>query len=475
MGQLVAGAAHVDITPPLGLEHGAWAARHGLADGVHDPLLAQALVLDDGSTSLAIVTADLTFIGRELADEVRHLAEKLTGIPGRNILLNAAHNHSAPRLATGAGIRALAEASGFARYAALLPELIAGTVYGAHRRRQPARTGSSTGSARGIAINRVNRDKAIDESVPVLRVDSENGETIAVLASVGCHATTMAGQTLLWNADFVGPLREAVTRNSPGAEVLFLQGCAGDVAPWNYWFGNFAAKAHTFENRDAFGRTLAAEILRVLPNITTNGALGLTVRDEILQLRRRRIAWDLAAIKRHQDMVERGASEIYPEVWAPEVHTANSAQLFPLEYQRAAIAMYSDMAARVDEPLAAEIQGLAIGEAGFLGTPFELFSELGMQIRKSSPFETTFVLGYCNDYLGYLPTSQDLDLVNGVSLDDILDQDRYRWAYGITNSNVERGEAERLVEHCGHMLGQVFDQTNEQRPQTQRHQQPRLD
>jgi hypothetical protein len=236
-----------------------------------------------------------------------------------------------------------------------------------------------------------------------------------------------------------------------------------------------AAKPHTFENRDAFGRTLAAEILRVLPSITTNGALRLTGRHEILQLRRRRIAWDLAEIQRHQDMVERHASETYPDVWAPEVHTANSAQLFPLAYQRAAIAMYSDMAARVDEPLAAEIQGLAIGEAGFLGTPFELFSAPGMQIRKSSPFKTTFVLGYCNDYLGYLPTSQDLDLVDGISLDDILDQDRYRWAYGITNSNVERGEVERLVDYGVRVLGQVFDETHEQRSQTQRHEPPRLD
>jgi hypothetical protein len=451
MGRIMAGVAAVDITPPLGLEPGAWRLRTGRADAVAEPLLAQALVLDDGARRLAIVATDLLWITRDLAAATRRRVRELTGIPPEAVLLNASHNHSAPVLIETDSVKALVPMGGYERYAAALPERVAGAVYGASAHLRPAAIGHAAGRAPGLSVNRVDPRRPVDDTVAVLRVDGP-ADPLAVLVAFACHGTCVGGQTLHWSADFPHALRTAVRRDVPAAEVLFLQACGGDIAPLDYWFGNAAATPHGFPARDRVGAGLAAEVCRLLPAIGTAAEADLRAESRVVALRRRRLPWSDAALEEVDRRLAAQVEPPYPAAWPDDVHTATSAQRFPLHYQRGALRMYQDMRRRQDVPVEAEVQVLGLGDAALVGVPFELFSGPGRALRERSPFPATAVLGYCNDYLGYLPPTADLDRVADVPLEAVLDQARYRWAYGITNTNVDRGEIDRLLAAAADLL-----------------------
>jgi hypothetical protein len=380
-----------------------------------------------------------------------------TGIPESAVLLNASHTHSGPPLDLGNGVSWTAQDPEHGRYAAVLPELIAGAVYGAYYARRAARVGSGSGHAPGVSVNRVLHEEPVDDSVQVLRVDALDGSPMAVLGSFACHGTCMGGHVPDWNADFAAPLRLAVERGlSAIVECLFLQGCAGDIAPWDFWMGNPRPRTHSYANRDELGERVGNEMARVAGEVQTTADARVAASSRLLPMRRRQLSWDQPEL----DLIERSLrnqpNPDYPELWADHVHTVNSAQLFPLSYQRGAVGMYQNMRARRDEPLQAEVQAVAIGDAAIVANPFELFNGPGLDIRARSPFSgATFVLGYSNDYLGYLPRTADFSKIVGVPLEEILDQDQYRWAYGMTNTHVELGEIDKLIDASAEALHEV--------------------
>jgi len=452
---LSAGVARVDITPPLGTPVGCWAARRALAQGVHEPLVAQALVLSDGEHSAAIVATDLVFVSAELARVVREHVAGLTGIPQRAISVHASHNHSAPSLVRGSTVGGLPDIPEFGRYADALGDLLSGAAYAAWRRLEPARLGAAVGRVEGVSNNRVDRTRGVDDSLTVLRIDRADGRPLAAVVSFAVHPISVGGVTIEWDAEYIAPLRAAVEAAIPGVECLFLQGCAGDVAPYDWWFGNYQASRHGYELRDRLGRTIGEHAVGLYGAIHCDGEVPVASETTWLDLRRRRHAYSAEELDELAAELDGDPGSDWPEVWSPEVHTMTSAQMFPRTYQQGAVRMYRDMIERADEPVATQVVGIRAGDAAIVTNPFELFNAVGSRIKERSPFGTTIAAAYANDYAGYLPETSDLDLVEGVPLRAILNQDEWRWAYGITNTNVDRGEVDRLVDESVALLGRL--------------------
>src|SRR5450432_3305810 len=94
--QLLVDAFEVDITPQIGLPMDGYTARKRVNQGVHDPLLAQILVLDDSRKRLSIVALDVMAVSAVFTDKLRtSLAAVLQTTPDA-ILICASHTHAAP-------------------------------------------------------------------------------------------------------------------------------------------------------------------------------------------------------------------------------------------------------------------------------------------------------------------------------------------------------------------------------------------
>ena len=52
------------------------------------------------------------------------------------------------------------------------------------------------------------------------------------------------------------------------------------------------------------------------------------------------------------------------------------------------------------------LQAFRIGDLGVCAMPFEVFVEIGLEIKAESPLGQTFVISHANGSYGYLPTAE---------------------------------------------------------------------
>src|SRR5260370_4444244 len=140
MGQLLAGAARIKLDPPLGLAMVGYGNRVGRATGVHDELAAQAIVLSDGASKVAIAGVDVLAIGKRIADDIRECVAAKSDIDADAIMVCATHTHSGPAFnifATPHVEAKLADGRSL-EWERALPEKIASAIIRANENLEPA-------------------------------------------------------------------------------------------------------------------------------------------------------------------------------------------------------------------------------------------------------------------------------------------------------------------------------------------------
>jgi neutral ceramidase len=390
---VLVGFAQTDITPPVGsLIPGGF--RRVVSTGVHDPLHATAAVLDDGERLVAIISVDALSVKSSLVAEARRQIQKACNIPPENVLIAATHTH------TGGPIADVFESEADPNYCAFVASQIARAVEQGMETRRPAFVGIGVGTASGLAFNRrfvmrnglhqthpgkgnphiVKPAGPTDPTVGVLAARDEQGNFLGCLVNFACHCTVMGGTQ--FSADYPFYLAQTL-RRVLGEQCLtvFLPGACGDVTQVD----NLSLREREFGEAWAWrlGTALGGAVLQTIAQMEFHPDAPLQTRTAIVPLQRRTV----------------------PDGWLDEAKRLLSTDgLWSVErvYAREWLLLAEEV--KRQPTVNAEVQVMGVGRSAFVAIPGELFCQFGWDIKRRSPFPTTFVVTCANGMVGYLPT-----------------------------------------------------------------------
>jgi hypothetical protein len=439
-----AGVAVVDITPPANYRMSGY-FNERLNTGTHDPLSAKALVFRQGDQQAALVFCDLIGISPDVARRAREQAAQKTGIPASNILIHGTHTHTGP-LYDGALRRHFHDAAvaktgkdpyEVVDYPAFLVLRIVEAIAQAHGTARPVSVVAGVTELRGLSFNRrfhmkdgsvrfnpgkLNADIVrpagpIDPDLGVLLLKSpDDNQNRAVLTIFALHLDTVGGTE--YAADYPFYL-ERNLRQALGGEIvsLFGNGTCGDI---NHVDVTNNTRQSGHEETSRIGTTLADAVKNAIPALKPVDSMKLAVRSAIASVPIQQYsAAEIAQAK--QDMFKVGTP-----------------QLTFLEQVKATKVMQLELRPAARLPLEVQVFRLS-DDLAIVGLPGEVFVDLGLAIKRGSPFARTLVVELCNDAPAYIPTTKAFA----------------EGSYETVNSLIQSGGGEIMVETALRLLNEI--------------------
>jgi Neutral/alkaline non-lysosomal ceramidase, N-terminal len=398
---LTAGFHKVCISPPIGAPLAGFAARQGVATGIHDDLFARALALANEQTAIAFVSVDVLALPRHFIESVRAAINARTGIAPEAVMIAATHTHAGPvTISTFFN----PDESLDANYMDRLAEAMVESVVTAWRERFPARVGVGVGRVAGIGVNRRTPDKLpIDEEIGIIKIADADGRARAALINHACHPTVLGPDNLLVTGDFPAFAIEEIEA-ALGADgfAIFTNGAQGNISMGHS--SELSAigvitPGRTFERAAELGYRLGDAALAALPEIKTDADPKLRALSQSVDLPLKKLPSIEEAARVLREADARLAKLNVLHELSEELNRAKSERLY------ASIThFYARETSKLpDGYLPIELQGVRINDTALIAVPAEVFVEIGLQVKQRAP-RRTFIVGIANGYIGYLTT-----------------------------------------------------------------------
>ncbi|MHC4629262.1 MAG: neutral/alkaline non-lysosomal ceramidase N-terminal domain-containing protein, partial [Planctomycetota bacterium] len=435
--ELTAGVAVTDITPPVGYRMSGYFSER-LSTGTSNPLCAKAIVLRQGNESAALVCCDIIGLSPDVSSRARRQASKESGIPAENILIAATHSHTGP-LYFGA-LRKHFHDQAMAKggsdpcektdYPSRLVRQIRRAVKKANAAAKPVRLEAGSAEQEGLSFNRrfhmkngtvrfnpgvqnpdiVRVAGPIDPEVGIVFLrQADTGEKIAALVNFALHLDTVGGS--MYAADYPFYVEQSLRqRYGKDFTLLYGTGTCGDI-------NHIDVTRRERLKTDYIGRTLAETVLAKSQSLKAIAKPALAVRSEVVEVPLQHYGPDRIA-------------------WAREnIKKVGTRELSFLEQVEAYKILAIEM--RGGGTIDLEVQVFRLSrDVAVVGLPGEVFVDLGLAIKKASPFAHTLVIELCQDAPGYIPTRRAFS----------------EGSYETVNSRIEPGGGEKMAEAAIRLL-----------------------
>jgi hypothetical protein len=368
-----AGFGKRDITPQGdNIPMWGYGARHDMpAKGTRDPLYAKALVLEVGDETIALVGLDLgrapTF--RSMAIIREHCRKG--GV--EHILLSGSHTHHGP-------VIELLDEEGYGKgkfdeaidYVADLERNVTAAILEARENAVPAKIGWAMEDT-DLNRNRHTKiqPKPTDPELAVLKLESLDGDPIAILVNFAAHPTIADILDRRWTSEWPGQMQNTVEA-ALGTNCFFMQGAAGDMSP------------NTNDSRrgvDGFGKAFGEKVVELAKTIEPT----VPETPEILVLPEEKFAFETRIDLDNPLIVGTFKQMFFPEITAMLEELPNNT-IYP----------------RLNTALINGELALATGSG-------EFFCEHANRLKAESAAHETLFIGYCNGHQMYFPTEKAVE------------------------------------------------------------------
>ncbi|MCB0686219.1 MAG: neutral/alkaline non-lysosomal ceramidase N-terminal domain-containing protein [Saprospiraceae bacterium] len=414
-----AGASIGDITPMLGSPIvGNYIEPP--ATFIHDPLHVRTLVLNDGEETLVFSIVDNVSVKREVFDAAKAMVQNRLGIPYQNMLCAATHTHSGTS-AEKEGIRRRGWQYGepLDDYQRFVAQRIADGVQNALMNLRPAKIGWGSVNVPEHVFNRrwIMRDSVmnplgfmdaakmnpgvahpdliepagpVDPEVFFLAVQDEDGNPLAVLANYALHYVGGVPKGHI-SADYFAVFAERIKellgadrQTTPFVGIL-TNGTSGDINNIN-WPGPKSEGLPPYEKMHYVANDVAHKVYDAYKSIAFEDWVDLQSASSELTLNVRRASPEILA---NMERVRNRPNEDPPLFHPLEKIYADRVEILEDEWP---------------DKINIVLQTFKIGDLAIAAAPFEVFAEIGLEIKEKSPFHSTFIIELANGAYGYLPS-----------------------------------------------------------------------